>query len=95
MLEVNMLGILLATLAGMLLGAIWYSPLLFGSAWMKCIGKSPETLGSTTVPMLGSIIASLLTAIGIALLFSMIGPTDLRTALIAGVILGLLGEVLT
>ena len=43
-LGVNLIGILVATLIGMVLGAIWYSPMLFGKQWMKSIGKTPETL---------------------------------------------------
>ena len=74
----------------MFLGAIWYSPLLFGDIWMKCIGKSPDTLGNLTGSMIGSIVASLLTAIGIAVLFSLIDIPDLATALLVASVIGLL-----
>ena len=83
------MGILVATIIGMILGALWYSPVLFGNAWMKCIGKTPETLGKPTIPMIGSIIASLLTAIGVSLLFSILNVADLSTAISVGLILGL------
>jgi len=90
MIELNLIGILAATIIGMFLGALWYSPILFGNAWMTCIGKTTETIGKPTMPMIGSIIASLLTAFGVSLLFSIIGVTDLSTAVSVGVILGLL-----
>ncbi len=35
MIEVNLLGVLIAALASTLLGIIWYSPALFGKHWMK------------------------------------------------------------
>ena len=57
---------------------------------MACIDKTPETLGKTTIPMIVSILASLLTAIGVSLLFSIMGVTDLSTAASIGLILGLL-----
>jgi hypothetical protein len=38
------LGILLAAIATMILGSIWYSPLLFGERWMKLMGITKESL---------------------------------------------------
>lgn len=90
MFEINLIGVLAATIVGMLLGALWYSPVLFGKAWMESIGKTPETLGKPMVPMIGSIVANILTAVGVSLLFSVIDITDLSSAFSVGVILGLL-----
>ena len=86
----NLPGILVAALAGMFLGALWYSPLLFGKAWMRAIGKTPETLGLPTGPMIGSMIASVLSAVGVSLIFFLIGVDSLDVALGVGMILGLL-----
>jgi hypothetical protein len=90
MLEVNLLGVIAATVVGMLLGALWYSPIAFGGAWMKCIGKTPETLGKQTAPLIGSIISSLLTAVGVSLLFSLLNVSNFATAISIGAILGFL-----
>src|SRR5262245_2299120 len=38
------LPIFLAALAAFLIGAIWYSPLLFAKAWVRVHGYTPETL---------------------------------------------------
>ena len=85
----SLMGIVVATIIGMVLGALWYSPVLFGPQWMRCIGKTPETLGSTTVPMIGSVLASLLSAIGVSLVFSLIGVDSLAMGISVGLTLGL------
>ena len=86
----SLVGILVATVSGMALGALWYSPAVFGNQWMQCIGKTPETLGSTTAPMIGSIIASVLTAIGISIIFSLVEVSNLMTGVSIGLTLGVL-----
>ena len=86
----NIAGIITATFAGMVLGGFWYSPLLFGKQWMESIDKTPETIGTPTGPMIGSIVASLLTAIGIAILFPLIGIEQLQDAIKVGLCLGIL-----
>jgi len=88
MIELNWLGIAIATLVAMALGAFWYSPIAFGTLWMKSIGKTPETLGSQTLPMIGGVAANLLTAVGVAVLFSLLCVSSLQMALCVGVILG-------
>lgn len=90
MFDINLLGVIAATVVGMLLGALWYSPIAFGGAWMKCIGKTPETLGKQTVPLVGSIISSFLTAVGVSLLFSLLTISDISSAVSIGAILGCL-----
>ena len=37
-LQVNLIGVLLASFASMVLGFLWYSPFLFGKAWMAYSG---------------------------------------------------------
>ena len=83
-------GILAATVIGMAVGALWYSPMLFGNQWMQSIGKTPETLGSSTLPMIGSVLASLLTAVGVAIIFSIVGVDSLATGISLGLTLGVL-----
>ncbi|BFM13955.1 hypothetical protein R50073_01380 [Maricurvus nonylphenolicus] len=90
MLAQALIPVIAATFTGMVLGALWYSPLLFGKAWMAAIGKTPETLGSQTLPMVGSIVASLLMASGVALLLAALNVTSLSEATAVGAILGFL-----
>ena len=43
-LEINYLTIFVAALATFALGALWYSPLLFGKLWMKVHGHSADKI---------------------------------------------------
>ncbi len=38
--NINFMPVLIAATFAMILGGVWYSPVLFGKAWMKLIGKS-------------------------------------------------------
>lgn len=65
--DVNWLAIALAALSSMVVGSIWYTPALFGNAWMKMTGLKPEQMrGESSAAMAwkyGSVfVASLVTA---------------------------------
>lgn len=70
--------------ASFAVGALWYSPLLFGDLWREAIGKSPEELGNPVRAMGHAAIISILTAIAMALL-QQAAATD---GIVAGGILG-------
>lgn len=57
---------------------------------MQSIGKTPDTLGGSALPMVGSVIASLMTAVGISIIFSLVGVDSLSAGIGVGVTLGLL-----
>lgn len=42
--EVNYLAVLLAGVASMVLGFLWYSPMVLGKQWMKAHGYTAESL---------------------------------------------------
>lgn len=42
--QINIWAVLLATAATMVLGFLWYSPLLFGNAWAKRLNVNMEDL---------------------------------------------------
>lgn len=42
--RLNYLAILVSALIWRLLGALWYSPALFGNAWMQITGMTSEML---------------------------------------------------
>jgi hypothetical protein len=81
----NWWAILVATIAGFMLGGVWYGP-LFGKAWLRAIGKREEELGSAAVPLTLSFFTALMTAILMALLVNSL--TTIETA-VDGALLGL------
>ncbi len=42
--DINPLAVLVCTIIYMVLGALWYSPLLFANRWMALMGKSQEEM---------------------------------------------------
>jgi hypothetical protein len=62
--DINLLAVLIAAILNMLIGWLWYSPLLFGKVWLAAIGKSQEEIKqSSTGPLyVINTIASLVTA---------------------------------
>ena len=42
--SINYLAVLVASIAGMVVGAFWYSPLLFGKVWMRESGISSRQI---------------------------------------------------
>ncbi len=41
---INYVAVVIATVAAMAIGAVWYSPVLFAKEWMKLVGKSESDL---------------------------------------------------
>lgn len=61
--HVNVWGWILAGLSAIIVGIIWYSPLLFGPAWGKAVGMSEKQMSqdrAKVMPVL--LVVSLLTA---------------------------------
>lgn len=67
MVEVNWLAVLLATLASMVVGSVWYTPKVFGGVWMKLAKLHPKDMekGGWT-PIIISVITSAVTAFVLA-----------------------------
>jgi hypothetical protein len=40
--SINILAVILAAIVAFVLGALWYSPILFGKIWQKEIGFTGE-----------------------------------------------------
>lgn len=73
--SLNWLAILVAAMSTMILGFLWYSPLLFAKAWTREMGYDPndkakmdEMRKSAGPAYAGSFAASLLTAFTLALI---------------------------
>lgn len=81
-------AILIATIASAALGAAWYSPLLFGGAWLREIGKSQEQLGSPTPAMIGSVLSCLVAATAVDFLVATTGVASVTSGVVIGMIVG-------
>ena len=87
--QISLLGVLVAAVANMAVGAVWYSPSLLGNRWLSAVGWSRKELEQRKKDGMakaygGTFIASL----GLAyLLAHCVGYTQVTT-LAAGAILG-------
>ncbi len=51
-LQINWLSVVVATLAAFAIGALWYSPVLFGNLWQKELGISREEIEGANMPLI-------------------------------------------
>ncbi len=82
---VNYLAVVAAAVASMAIGALWYSPVLFGKQWMRLIGMSNEELEKAKAKGMGKsyaimFLGSLIMAYVLAHFVQMAGATDLMGA---------------
>lgn len=86
--HVNLLAVLVAAISTMVVGFLWYSPLLFAKPWMREMGYDPqdkarvqEMQKSAGPAYLGSFLASLVSAFVLALFFHWFRVQDLHAGL--------------
>ncbi len=87
--ELNFLAVLCAALATFVLGGLWYSPLMFKSAWLDGCGLTDMDLAEASMPKVFSLalVLSLIAAFVFALF---LGPKpDLGFAVGAGFAAGI------
>ena len=62
--EVNLLAVLACGVASLVLGGIWYSPMLFAGAWQRAAGLSDEQAKSGNMALIfgGAFVLSLIAA---------------------------------
>jgi len=53
-LPVNIWSLLAAVIASMVIGFVWYSPILFGKQWRMLSGISPKKIKAANMPLLYS-----------------------------------------
>jgi Protein of unknown function (DUF1761) len=89
--SLNWLAILVAGISAMVVGFLWYSPLLFAKAWMREMGYDPndkarmEEMKKTAGPAYGgSFVASLLSAFTLALILHGLRVEDLHMGVMLG-----------
>ena len=91
-------AVLGAALSSMVVGFLWYSPLLFGKPWMKLSGLDEKRMNAAKKNMpityAASFLMSLITAYTTAILISSLLVSTLQEGLILGSIMWL-GFILT
>lgn len=88
--SLNWLAIFVSAIASMVLGFLWYSPLLFAKAWTREMGQDPndkakmdEMKKSAGPAYAGSLAASLLSAFTLALILHGMRAESLHFGLMA------------
>jgi hypothetical protein len=78
---VNWIAVVVAMVAAMVVGSLWYSPLLFMKPWIAEIGKTPEQLGKPMLAVGNSVAMYLIAAIGLSVVFDWKGVATMGDAL--------------
>lgn len=66
--DLSVVAVLAAAVANQALGFFWYHPKVFGAQWMKLVGRRPDEMGDPKQAILLSTLASLLSALALAVL---------------------------
>jgi Protein of unknown function (DUF1761) len=89
--SLNWLAVLVAAISTMVVGFLWYSPLLFAKAWMKEMGYDPndkakvqEMQKSAGPAYAWSFVASLLSAFTLGLILHGLRAEDVHFGLMVG-----------
>ena len=64
--DINYWAVLVAAVAPILLGALWYSPALFARSWMRAVGRTEDELQGMGTGYVISAVAALLTSYALA-----------------------------
>lgn len=88
--QLNWLAVLAGGIIYFVLGALWYSPALFGTRWQKAIGWDPGRTPPEMSPMtyIGPALAYTVIAVAIALLARATGSDDVGTGIVLGLVVG-------
>src|SRR5580698_258362 len=86
---INWRAVIAAALSTMVVGFLWYSPILFAKPWMRELGYDPDDKAKTkemqksaSPAYLGSFLASVVSAFILALLFHWLHVQNLNSGLL-------------
>jgi hypothetical protein len=90
-LEVSILAIILCVVANMVIGAFWYSPLLFANKWMAALGKNREDFNKegANLGYFISLLAAVVTAYVLSLFIQLLDSVTIFDGAIIGFLSGL------
>lgn len=82
--DLNWLAVIVGAVAYWLVGALWYSPVLFGKKWQAITGVTAENSGGLVATYLGSLVVMFLQVTALAFIAQAIGVTELVDAIELG-----------
>jgi Protein of unknown function (DUF1761) len=82
--DLNWIAIIVATIIPIVLGALWYSPVLFAEPWMRAVGRTREELGDASLGYLLSAIGAFLSAYVLARVVKWAEVDDLWNGALVG-----------
>jgi hypothetical protein len=88
--DVNWIAIIVAAVAAFAIGALWYSPMLFGRQWMAAHGHTPEKLAAMQASMAKTYTFSLITYLIMAMVIALLMALTGASTAIQGIVLGVL-----
>lgn len=86
--KVNYLAVVVAAFVAFVVGAVWYSPLLFGNAYLELRGIAPTSTGNMrppTMELLGEFVRYLIVAFVLACFVMRLGIANWKSALQLGI----------
>src|SRR5918999_6480773 len=94
--DLNWIAIIVAALVPMLLGALWFSPVLFAEPWMRAVGRTREELTGASLGYALSAVAALVTSYALARIVRWAEVDDLWNGALVGLLvwLGFVATVL-
>jgi hypothetical protein len=92
--DLNWIAILVAAFVPMVLGAVWYSPLLFARPWMRAAGRTPEEISGASLGYALSAVGAIITSYVLARIMRWAEVDDLVNGALVG-LLAWLGFVAT
>jgi hypothetical protein len=89
-LNLNWWAVLFAAVVNMVVGALWYSPALFGNQWVKLLGKKMKDMGKNAGQAYGiTTVAALVQTFILALLVHNLGASTASDGAALGLLLWL------
>lgn len=88
--ELNWLAVVAATVVAMVVGSVWYTPAVFGKAWMKSIGlKQKDFMDGSVQPMIFAVVGSFVSAAAIGVLVQVLALDSVWQGATFGILVAL------
>ncbi|OZM57335.1 hypothetical protein CIB95_07690 [Lottiidibacillus patelloidae] len=89
--EISILAIILAVISNGVIGALWYSPLLFGNRWISAMGKKKEDFDKSgaNIGYMLTMIAAIITALTLTFFINMMEVVTIGGGALIGFLAGL------